>query len=163
MNLQAERPPVKIYKRLASLPFGRRIFTRLICLRAPYFGSISPRFRDLRPGVAVVSMRNRRKVRNHIGTVHALAMGNLCELAAGLVMESTLPVGMRWIPRGMEIAYLAKAETDVVARAALASRDWAHAQDVPVEVTVTDAEDREVVRATITMYVSPARRLTTTR
>jgi len=159
MTRQDERPPMKMYARLSSWPLGRWFFTRLICLRAPYFGSISPLFRDLRPGAAVVSMRERRKVRNHIGTVHALAMGNLCELAAGLVMESTLPVGMRWIPKGMEIAYLAKAETDVVARATLATRDWAHAQDVPVEVTVTDARDREVVRATITMYVSQAKRL----
>lgn len=151
------RAPHRLYRRLAGLPLGRWIFTRLICLRAPYFGSIRPLFRDLRPGVAVVSMRNRRRVRNHIGTVHALAMGNLCELAAGLVMEATLPAGMRWIPRGMQIAYLAKAETDVVATAELGARDWGAAEDVPVEVAVTDTSGREVVRATITMYVSPAR------
>ena len=104
-------------------------------------------------------MRKRRKVQNHIGTVHALAMGNLCELAAGLVMESTLPIGMRWIPKGMEIAYLAKARSDVIARAALATRAWGASENVPVEVVVTDAQDREVVRATITMYVSPDPRL----
>ena len=150
------RGPFAIYRRLRGLPLGRWLFTRLICLRAPYFGSISPLFEDLRPGRAVVSMRKRRKVKNHIGTVHALAMGNLCELAAGLLMEATLTPDMRWIPRGMEIAYLVKAETDVTATATLEQRSWETATDVPVEVSVEDAQGHQVVSATITMYVSPA-------
>jgi len=110
------------------MPLGRWVFTWLICLRAPYFGSISPMFRHLEPGRAVVSMRKRRKVANHIGTVHALAMGNLCELAAGLVMEASLPKAMRWIPRGMEIAYLARAETDVTATAASVEQGGGHSR-----------------------------------
>ncbi len=150
------RGPFRIYRGLEGLPLGRWLFTRLICLRAPYFSSISPLFRDLGPGRAVVAMRKRRKVKNHIGTVHALAMGNLCELAAGLVMEASLPAAVRWIPRGMEIAYLSKAETDVVATAILEPDSWQSSKDVPVAVTVEDADGREVVRATITMYVTPA-------
>lgn len=152
------RGPYRIYRRLEAMPLGRWFFTRLICLRAPYFSSISPCFVDLRPGAATVSMRKRRKIQNHLGTVHALAMGNLCELGAGMVMEASLPTDMRWIPRGMQIAYLAKAETDVVATATLDPHAWGEARDVPVEVTVRDAEGREVVRATITMYVSPGPR-----
>lgn len=150
------RGPFAIYRRLQGLPLGRWLFTRLICLQAPYFSSISPLFEDLQPGRAVVSMRKRRKIKNHIGTVHALAMGNLCELAAGLLMEATLPADMRWIPRGMEIAYLAKAETEVTATATLAQQSWSTATDVPVEVSVEDAQGHQVVSATITMYVSPA-------
>jgi acyl-coenzyme A thioesterase PaaI-like protein len=82
-------------------------------------------------------------------------MGNLCELAAGLVMEASLTPVFRWIPRGMEIAYLAKAESDVVATATVVPDSWQSSRDVPVEVAVKDADGREVVRATITMYVSP--------
>jgi acyl-coenzyme A thioesterase PaaI-like protein len=156
MSEQDIRGPFRIYRRLEGLPLGRWLFTRLICLRAPYFSSISPLFRDLRPGRAVVSMRKRRKVKNHIGTVHALAMGNLCELAAGLVMEASLPRAVRWIPRGMEIAYLSKAESDLVATATLEPHSWQSTADVPVEVSVEDLDGREVVRATIKMYVTPA-------
>ncbi len=159
MSEQTARQAYRLYNSLSGLPFGRWIFTRIICLRAPYFGSIRPLFMDLRPGTAIVSMPKRRKVQNHIGTVHALAMGNLCELAAGLVMESTLPPDTRWIPRGMEIAYLRKAESRVIAEASLALRDWGETEDVPVGVVVTDAAGQEVVRATITMYVSPSRKL----
>jgi len=157
MNTSPLRTPYRLYLRLATRPLGRWLFSRLICLRAPYFASINPLFRDLRPGRAEVSMRKRRRVQNHIGTVHALAMGNLCEIAAGLVMEATLPGKLRWIPRGMNIEYLRKAETDVVATALLPERSWGEAEDVPVAVTVKDKMDQEVVRAVISMYVSPAR------
>ena len=148
------RGPYRTYQRLSALPFGRWLFTRLVCLQAPYFGSIRPLFQDLRPGSCHVFMANRRRVRNHIGTVHALAMGNLCELAAGLVMESTLPVSHRWIPRGMTIEYLAKATTDVWAEATLAVDRWEARMDVGVPVSVRDKHGTEVVRATITMHVT---------
>lgn len=156
MSRERYRGPFQIYRRLARWPAGRWLFTRLICLRAPYFGSIRPTFEDLRSGTATVSMRKRRRVQNHIGTVHALAMGNLCELGAGLVMESTLPLDVRWIPKGMTIAYLRKAQTDLTATATLAQQDWSEPVDAPVEVSVRDSGGEEVVRATITMYVSPA-------
>ncbi|WP_274510119.1 DUF4442 domain-containing protein [Xanthomonas campestris] len=38
-----------IWTRLSPLPGGKWLFSRLLCLKAPYFGSISPRFAVLRP------------------------------------------------------------------------------------------------------------------
>jgi acyl-coenzyme A thioesterase PaaI-like protein len=157
MSQDPVRSVYRSYLQISRLPLGQWLFTRLVCLRAPYFSSIRPLFRDLRPGSSTVFMRKRRRVQNHIGTIHALAMGNLCELAAGLVMESTLPVSMRWIPRGMNIEYLGKAQTDITATATLDDRVWGQAEDVPVKVSVCDANGEEVVRATIAMYVSPGR------
>ncbi len=157
MTRTPERYPYRMYRRLTRWPLGHWLFTRMVCLQAPYFSSIRPLFRDLRPRSCTVFMRKRRRVKNHIGTVHALAMGNLCELAAGLVMESTLPTDMRWIPRGMNIEYLRKAETDVTATATLVEQVWGAAGDVPVVVSVQDTRKHEVVKATIAMYVSPRR------
>jgi acyl-coenzyme A thioesterase PaaI-like protein len=103
-------------------------------------------------------MRKRRGVENHIGTVHALAMGNLCELAAGMVTEVTIPTSLRWLPRGMTIEYLRKAETDVTATARLDKTEWTgQAENVAVPVSVVDTTGTEVVRAVITMYISPRR------
>jgi hypothetical protein len=82
-------------------------------------------------------------------------MGNLCELAAGLMMEATTPQNMRWIPKGMQIQYLAKAPTDISATARIELKPWSEAQDVIVPVSVTDIDGKEVVHADITMYVSP--------
>jgi acyl-coenzyme A thioesterase PaaI-like protein len=144
-----------LWRRLAPLPLGRRLFGRVVCWRAPYFATIQPRFLELDARVCVARVRKRRAVHNHIGTVHAIAMANLCELTAGVLTEAAVPRSMRWIPRGMTIEYLAKAATDVTGTARLEKADWGRAEDVAIAVSVTDTGGREVVRATITMYVTP--------
>ncbi len=151
----AAGPTLRAWMRLQRSSFGRWMIARTVCRRAPYFGTIKPRFLDLQPKLCRVYMRKRRAVENHIRTVHALAMGNLCELAAGMCTEVTIPAGMRWIPRGMTIEYLAKAESDVVATARLDQTEWTGAENVAVPVSVTDVNGKEVVRAVISMYVSP--------
>jgi acyl-coenzyme A thioesterase PaaI-like protein len=151
----AAGPTLRAWIRVHKSRFGRWLFARTVARRAPYFGTIKPQFLDLQPKLCRVWMKKRRAVENHIGTVHALAMGNLCELAAGMCTEVTIPVGMRWIPRGMTIEYLAKAETDVTATARLEKTEWAQAENVAVPVSVHDANGKEVVRAVISMYVSP--------
>ena len=146
---------LNLYQRFSSFPGGRWLFTRIVCFRAPYFGSIRPRFVELRPGMARVSMKKRRSVQNHLGGVHALAMGNLCELAAGVMTEVSLPRNMRWIPRGMTIQYLGQARSDVSAEARLELREYNQKEDVVVDVEVKDRDGTPVVRAQITMYISP--------
>ena len=64
---------LKLYGRLGGSAPGRWLFTRAVCWTAPYFGSIRPMFEVLEPGYCKVSMRKRRSVTNHIGTVHAIA------------------------------------------------------------------------------------------
>src|SRR5262245_28003372 len=97
---------LRLYRRLARFPGGRWLFTRAVCWRAPYFASVRPNITCLAPLHCEVRMRKRRRVQNHLGTVHAIAMANLCELAAGLATEVTLPPGLRWIPKSMTIEYL---------------------------------------------------------
>jgi acyl-coenzyme A thioesterase PaaI-like protein len=149
-------PVLRSWRRWSTSSLGRWLFARTVCRRAPYFGTIQPRFLELAPGVCRVRMRKRRHVENHIRTVHALAIGNLCELAAGMVTEVSVPDSMRWLPRGMTIEYLRKAESDVTATARLDKNAWSGAaENVAVPVSVIDATGTEVVRAVITMYVSP--------
>ena len=149
---------IRAWDRLKGSTSGRWLFSRFVCWRAPYFSSISPLFIELQSGRAVVSMRKRRKVKNHIGTVHAIAMANLCEIAAGTMTEVSIPQAMRWIPRGMTIRYLAKAQTAVTATATLPDISSREPQDAIVSVDVTDISGVIVVHADITMYVSPRTR-----
>ena len=144
------------YSRLSRVPFGKWLFARLICFNAPYFATIDPRFIELRPGLCQVSLRKRRAVHNHLKTVHAIAMANLCELAGGMLMEVSIPTEMRWIPRGMTIEYLKRAQSSVTATARLDKSEWS-VGNVGVPVSVNDAQGNEVVRAVITMYVSERR------
>jgi acyl-coenzyme A thioesterase PaaI-like protein len=145
------------WKRLAPRPGGRWLFSRIVCMRAPYFASIRPTFVDLQPGRCEVRIRNRRAVHNHLGTVNAIAMCCMAELAAGTMIDASLPPTHRWIPRGMTVEYVKKAATDLRAVAKFESelRLDAEAAEVPVIVQVLDATDTMVFRAAIRMWVSP--------
>lgn len=100
-------------------------------------------------------MRKRRAVTNHIGTVHAIAMCNLAELAAGTMTEVSIPESMRWLPKGMQVEYLKKAGSDVQAIATTPEIAAGAAREVSVRVDLTDAAGDLVCRATITMWVAP--------
>ncbi|MEM9171459.1 MAG: hotdog fold domain-containing protein [Pseudomonadota bacterium] len=149
---------LNLWQRHASNAFGRWLFSRIVCLRAPYFGSIRPVFTQLQPGRAEARIKKRRPVTNHLGTVHAIAMANLCELVAGTGTEVSVPASMRWIPKGMTIEYLAKATTNVRAVATIPDLVVGQSQDIKTQVEVFDSNDTVVVRADITMYVSAKQR-----
>jgi uncharacterized protein (TIGR00369 family) len=146
------------WERLESKPLGKTIFSRAICFKAPYFATIAPRFEELRPGYARVSMKKRRAVTNHIGTVHAIAMCNLAELAAGTLTEVSIPESMRWLPKGMTVEYLKKSSGGIHAVATLPEVAEGPGRDVPAVVEMKDDAGELVCRATITMWVSPRRK-----
>ncbi len=146
-----------LYRRMERWPAGRWIFSRAICFKAPYFTTIAPRFVALDVGRCEVRIRDRRRVHNHIGTVHAIALCNLAELSAGMMAEVTVPSSMRWIPRGMTVQYPAKAKGTMHALATPdgEAHESASGYAWPVTVTVRDDADVEVFRASIDMWVSP--------
>ena len=148
---------LQLYRRLKSWPAGRWLFTRLICWKAPYFGSIAPRIAHLEPGLCVGYLRHRRKVRNHIGTVHAIAMCNLAELVMGVMVDASTPAGMRWIPKAMQVRYLKKANGTITAtarlREPLAVSGDGYEVDVPVELH--DDHSQLVCEITVTCWISP--------
>jgi hypothetical protein len=100
---------LELHRKLSRWPGGVWLFSRAVCFKAPYFGSIAPRIERLEAGRCEASIRDRRAVHNHIGTVHAIALCNLAELCAGVMTDASLPADMRWIPKGMTVSYLKKA------------------------------------------------------
>jgi acyl-coenzyme A thioesterase PaaI-like protein len=148
---------LSLYRRLVSLPGGRWLYSRLICFKAPYFATIRPRFIALEPGRCAVDIRDRRRVHNHIGTVHAIALCNAAELSAGMMTDVTIPASMRWIPKGMSVEYLAKAmgTMHAVATPESAAVESASGYAWPVTVRISDGAGKEVFRARIDMWVSP--------
>jgi acyl-coenzyme A thioesterase PaaI-like protein len=149
---------IDLYRRFERRPLGKRLFSLAVCWKAPYFRTVRPVFVELAPGRGEVRARNRRAVHNHIGTFHAIACCNLTELAAGTTMDVSLPGTHRWIPKGMTVAYLAKAETDLRAVATVADLSGLAAEEsreVLVPVDVLDRNGVTVVHADINMWVSP--------
>lgn len=100
---------LKLYGQFSSWPLGRYLFSKGVGLKAPYFGTIDARVVDYQKGLAVFRMADTRRVRNHIGTVHAMAMCNLAELCGGMAIDSLVSHTQRWIPQGMNVKYLKKA------------------------------------------------------
>lgn len=152
-------PLLSLYRRLSRWPCGRWLFARAVCFKAPYFASISPRITLLEAGRCEGTLADRRRVRNHIGTVHAIALCNLAELTAGLMVDASLPADMRWIPKGMDVRYQAKARGTLKA-VAVPERFIASATtgyELPVRVGIHDAAGTEVFVARIAMWVSPRR------
>jgi acyl-coenzyme A thioesterase PaaI-like protein len=148
-----------LYRRLAAVPYGTRAFSAIFARKAPYFRTVRPRVRDVRPHHAELSIRKRRAVENHIGTVHAIAVCNGLEAAMGLLAEATTPADRRWIPKGMTVSYLARSTTDLLCVAETDPADWAEVGDVPVRVRALRTDGTVVVEGVITIYVSekPAR------
>src|SRR3954468_22028276 len=116
---------LSIYRQVTRLPEGDRIFSRLFTFKAPYFGTVKPLFVELRPNYAELTIRKRRRVQNHIKTVHVIAICNGLEAAMGALAEATVPAGKRWIPRGMDVRSTAKAVSDIPCVAETAPGQWA--------------------------------------
>lgn len=145
-----------LWRKLSTKPGGKLLFSKLVCWKAPYFASIRPRFVELAPGCCLLTIPKRRAVHNHIGTVHAIAMCNMAELAGGTMTEVSIPATHRWIPKGMSVEYIKKAETDLRAEAAFTTpAEFGPAAAVPVTVNVTDTNGQLVFRAEISMWISP--------
>lgn len=154
--MAAMPPLMDLWKQMSRLPLGKTLFSRAVCLRAPYFASIQPLITDLSKTHCEVRIRKRRAVQNHIGTVHAIAMCNMAEVAAGVLAEVAVPAAThRWIPKGMTVEYLKKAGTDLkaVARPTV-PMPLEEPGDYPIEVLVEDTEGTLVFRALINMWVS---------
>ncbi len=144
-----------LYRKLASKPLGKMVFSLLYAEAAPYFATVRPRVVDVRPNRAELMIGKRRRVQNHIKTVHAIAICNGLEAAMGLVAEASIPKDRRWIPKGMDVRYVAKADSDIRCIAETDPEVWTSVDpEVPVRVRAIRADGTVVVEGTIFLWVS---------
>ncbi|HUF13762.1 MAG TPA: DUF4442 domain-containing protein [Longimicrobiales bacterium] len=146
----------RAWARLHRLPGGRRVFARLLGWMVPYSGSIRPDILELEPGRALVALVERRALRNHFRSVHAIALANLGELATGLAMTLALPAGVRGIPIRIEIDYVKKARGRIIAEGrATPPPVIAEATDATATAELRDEADEIVARLTARWRLSP--------
>lgn len=103
------------WRRCEGLPFGRALFAVMLRFAVPYSASIHPAVLVLAPGHAKVALRDHRGVRNHLGSIHAVALTNLGELTSGLAMTASLPPTIRGIVRSITTDFAKKARGTIVA------------------------------------------------
>lgn len=150
-----------LWKKTSALPLGDRIFSLAFSQKAPYFASIRPRFTVLEPHCAELVIRKQRRVHNHIGTLHAIALCNGLEAAMGAMAEASIPRERRWIPKGMEVSYTAKADSDVTCIAETDPEQWTaevgDGYDLPVRVRGVRADGTVVVEGVINLWLTTKR------
>ena len=145
------------WARLARLPGGRWLFSRLLGFRVPYTGSIRPRVLEFGEGRVRVRLRDRRRVRNHLGSVHAIALANLGELASGLALIEGLDADTRAILVGIDVRYHKKARGSLIAEARCEPAPVSGDVDRAVAASIYDAEG-DVVATVEALWRLSARR-----
>jgi acyl-coenzyme A thioesterase PaaI-like protein len=143
------------WRRLGGSALGRRLFSAALGHAVPYTGSIRPEVQALAPGHAVVAMRDRRAVRNHLRSIHAIALVNLGEVTSGLALLAGLPDDARGIVKGLSIEYRKKGRGRLVATTTCAPPPTSEQRDLAVEATITDVEGETVAVVRVEWCIGP--------
>jgi acyl-coenzyme A thioesterase PaaI-like protein len=143
------------WHRLSGLPAGKLLFSLFVGWTTPYSGTIGARVAELEPGWCRVMLRDRRRVRNHLRSVHAMALANLAEMASGLAVLVGLPPGVQGIVTGFSISYLKKARGLLTAECRASGLQVSAEQEYEAAVAITDAVGDVVAHATAKWRLRP--------
>ncbi len=155
-SLDGERNLIRdAWNLLQLVPGGRAVFSRLVGKLAPYTGSIGATVVTLAPGHAEVHLPDRPRVRNHLRSIHAVALVNLAELAGNVALAYSLPDDARFIVSGLEIEYLKKARGTIVAIGTCPIPRSAARATYDVHVSLRDTSGTEVASCVLHSLVGP--------
>jgi acyl-coenzyme A thioesterase PaaI-like protein len=147
-----------LWRRVSGLPNGKRIFSFLLARKVPYTGSIGAVVQELGPGRAVVEMRDRRAVRNHLDSIHAVALMNLAEVTSGLALIGALPDSMRGIVTNFSIEFFKKGRGKLTGRCECQIPESKEQKPYDIPVDVFNAEGERVCRATARWLIGPKKK-----
>ena len=150
---RADSLPALLRPKAVSLAIRRAI---------PFVGTAGVDVLEVSPTRVELALANRRRVRNHIGGVHAAASALLAETASGLVVGMNVPDDAVPVLREMRIRYVRRAEGGLRASARLEPRQAESIQDslsgdVEVPVMLTDAAGAQPVECVMTWAWRPKR------
>lgn len=142
------------FQRISSickkLPGGRWLFSRIVGWAVPYAGTLRAEIWEMSEGSAVVTMPDRRAVRNHLDSIHALALANLGELTANLALLTLCPPGGRFIVTRLEVDYLKKARGELTCTCSIpADLPWRTVEQTAATALLKDSEGATTTRVTV--------------
>jgi acyl-coenzyme A thioesterase PaaI-like protein len=95
-------------------------------------------------------------VRNHLASVHAVALVNLAEMTSGVALMTALPPGVRGIVTGLSIEYLKKARGTLVCTTTAQAPTDVHAPIThDVQADIVNADGDLVARCLVHWRLSP--------
>jgi acyl-coenzyme A thioesterase PaaI-like protein len=144
----------KWWARLSPLPGGKVLFSMIIGQTAPYTGSIRAVAQELRPGLARWSVRDHRSIRNHLDSIHAVALTNLAEVTTGTAMLMSLPAGTRGIVTGLTTTYIKKARGTLMAECRCDLPEITADTRFELSCEIRDGAGDVVATATVTWLLS---------
>jgi acyl-coenzyme A thioesterase PaaI-like protein len=144
-----------MWARLSGKPGGTWAFSKLLGRMIPYTGALGARVVLLERGHARVILRERRGVRNHLGSVHAAALTNLGELASGLAMMTAARPGVRGIPIRLTTEFLRKARGTLTAESHATFPHVTQNTDHEAVAEIHDGDGILVARVTALWRISP--------
>lgn len=144
-----------MWRRFRGLPLGQTMFGWLLGWMVPYSATIAPRVHHLEPGHARVAIADRRGVRNHLNSVHALALANLGELTSGLAMTTTMPGTVRGIVLEVSTEYVKKARGTITAESRAGVPEVRGDVEHVVEATMRDASGDVVATTRVRWKLGP--------
>lgn len=105
----------RLVGKLDSLPAGLRTAVQSFLLgrKVPFVGTAKLKVEEVSQWRVVVSIRNRRRVQNHIKGVHAAAMALLAETASGFAVAMHVPDDRIPLIKSMKIDYVKRAKGDL--------------------------------------------------
>lgn len=143
------------WQRLQSVPAGSWIFSRLVGRMVPYTGALGSNVRELRPGYARVELKDRRGIRNHLNSIHAVALVNLGEFTSGLAVLTGLPPTVQGIVTGLQVEYAKKARGKLVAECGADIPVVQGEMDHVVRAEILDAVGDIVAKIAVTWHLRP--------
>jgi acyl-coenzyme A thioesterase PaaI-like protein len=136
-----------------------RIFGRIV----PFLATSGLRFDEVGAHKMVVSLRNSRRVQNHIKGVHAAAMALLAETSTGFVVAMSMPDDKLMLLKSMTVHYLRRSQGDMRAEAVLSAEQIERFYredkgDVTVSVRVSDESGEEPIHCEMVWAWLPKKR-----
>lgn len=124
-------------------------------MMAPYSGSLGAVVDRLEPGFCRIRVRDRRALRNHLKSVHAVALVNAGELSSGLAMLTGLPPSVRGIVTEIRTEFIKKARGPLVAECRCDIPSVSEPVDYWVAAEVFDTESDVVSRTRVRWRLAP--------
>ncbi len=155
-SLNGERNVIReAWDRLHALPGGKRVFSQAVGTMAPYTGSIDARVLTLSHGYSKVVLKDRRKVRNHLRCVHAIALANLAEVCGNLAVAYTMPDDARFIVAGLSMDYIKKARGPITAECHCPIPEDNAKKEYAVDVVMKNQAGEIVTKCTLRTLIGP--------